>query len=362
MTRHKRYAFDCLLRETKAGLYGRIDLSVAMTAARYMKQNRKLQEIELSSVVMDEDVATVLGEALMRAKALKVVAITAGQGAGVAVLLGHLPASLTALDLTGTKLDEAATQAFVSALGRFANLNQLSCHPYVLSDAVADAIVAAPLERLLVQGDSSGWNDTGLLGVIVRCKTITFLSLALPAFPEGFLGRLVEALQSCGILDSLELRLRTEMASMLPRIFALPRLKHLDVGRLCEENVGVVAQGLRSNQSLISFRAYNMSGETLVDAVARNGMLLKVDLDLSDPHQAVLDSYLERNRAMHDRARRAALELVAIRKFVKSELSRHPREIVLMIAKMVWETRADFAWDMPEKKAPMQRAKKESEC
>jgi hypothetical protein len=61
---------------------------------------------------------------------------------------------------------------------------------------------------------------------------------------------------------------------------------------------------------------------------------------------------------MHERARRAALLLLTIRKHAKSELSRHPRDIVLIISKMVWASRADFVWNDSSKKKPAKKATK----
>jgi hypothetical protein len=109
-----------------------------------------------------------------------------------------------------------------------------------------------------------------------------------------------------------------------------------------------------------------MDSSLLVDALEHNGMVIAVDFSAAGRGLAGrLESLLLRNRAMHERARRAALLLLTIRKHAKSELSRHPRDIVLIISKMVWASRADFAWNYksakpakPEKKAAKKAAKK----
>jgi hypothetical protein len=72
-----------------------------------------------------------------------------------------------------------------------------------------------------------------------------------------------------------------------------------------------------------------------------NPVILEVTLD--DDHPAV-QSILERNSEAQTLAVRSVLCLISSRKLYVSELSVFPKEIVLMIAKMVFETRLETCW------------------
>jgi hypothetical protein len=196
--------------------------------------------------------------------------------------------------------------------------------------------------------------------IVQRAASLATLSFSLPVIPAGFGDALVAMLEANRHVASLSVRWwdSSEGLACWPRLLDLNCLTHLCITRAA--NAEETAQAVGRNRTLISLRCSKFSpAALLLDALEHNGMLLTVEAPSIGPQVwNRMSEMLQRNRAMHDRARRAALLLLTIRKFAKSELSRHPRDIVLIISKMVWASRADFVWNYNMQKKPAKKAAK----
>jgi hypothetical protein len=102
-------------------------------------------------------------------------------------------------------------------------------------------------------------------------------------------------------------------------------------------------------------------GCTSLVEMLKNGSRLR-ELEIEDGHWPALDEgfrcngwllhqapkqYLERNKAMHLRARKSAYTLLLIRKLRRTALSSFPKEVVREIAQFVYSSRGEIeAWDL----------------
>jgi hypothetical protein len=360
-----------LASETRGRIGGRMNLSETQTAARKMKANKKLSELEIRSMEMDEDVGAVLGEALKRIKSLRVIELAVCSGPGLAALLDGVPEWITTLSVAHVELDEAALLAVAKVLGRCRGLKSIAVAMGHLEGAMVEAMAAAPLAELVISQRSETWTPelvAGLVDVVRRVVSLSSLKLDLATIPDEMCEGLLAVVEANRGVVSLEFTAAVYSYNRMtcwPRLLDLNQLKHLRISRFSSREIlEETALALRRNRTLTSFSLdYSMDSSLLVDALEHNGMVIRVDFSAAGRGLAArLESLLERNRAMHERARRAALLLLTIRNFAKSELSRHPRDIVLIISKMVWSTRADFAWSdnakSPAKKQAKKRAKK----
>jgi hypothetical protein len=356
-----------LASEASGSFGGRMNLSEAEAVARKMRDNAQLSELEMRSVVVDEDMGTVLGEALKRVKSLRVIELAVCSGPGLASLLDGVPEWITTLSVAHVELEEAALQAFAKALGRCRGLRSMAVAMEHLVAAVVEAMAAAPaLKELEISQRSETWTPelvARLVDVVRRVVSVSSLKLDLATVPDELsegLFAVVQANRGVVSLDFSAAYISFDRVTCWPRILDLNQLKHLRISRFASREITEeAALAFGRNRALISFHMDDMvDSSLLLDALEHNGMLIDVQVGVSGRELAIrLESLLERNRAMHERARRAALLLLTIRKYAKSELSRHPRDIVLVISKMVWSTRADFAWNDTSANAAMNETK-----
>jgi hypothetical protein len=344
---------------------GPMSLSEAETAVREMKENKKLEVLLLLGVSVSEDTGAVLGAALRSVKKLRMVSISHCDGPGLVAFFDGVPDWVTTLTFDHCpRLDEAARASIVRAMGRCRGLKKVYVSPLHLGSTMTEAIVAAPLEELYIreldarEGAVRPEHVRAAGEVVRRAASLSSLVVSFLFVPDGFEEELVRMMEANRSVRSLRFMSVTEGPTCWPRILDLNRLKDLYISRAMR--VEETLQALGRNKSLISFRyPSDCPGALLLEAVEHNGMLLNVDVRLADTrHADTLKQLLDRNRAMHERTRRAALLLLTIRKFAKSELSRHPRDIVLIISKMVWSTRADFAWNYNSANTVTEQVKK----
>lgn len=93
---------------------------------------------------------------------------------------------------------------------------------------------------------------------------------------------------------------------------------------------------------------WNNEVKAICETVERHNTTLEVvkfpwygiDLDLL----STLGRHLDRNKKMHQKARRAGLCVLAIYRWRRSLLSALPRNLALKLAIFLWDTRGNYAW------------------
>lgn len=122
-----------------------------------------------------------------------------------------------------------------------------------------------------------------------------------------------------------------------------------------------LAQSLQHNNSIdtlsidIDYAISEDATDALVESLQTNTSLIRCD----SKNLTRTESFMERNRAIHDAVRSAALFLIGIRRTANRSgqglLANIPKDVVTLLAKYVWATRADIEWlewwmNQPEKR------------
>tara|TARA_R110002073_G_scaffold130702_4_gene277392 strand:- start:523 stop:1074 length:552 start_codon:yes stop_codon:yes gene_type:complete len=119
----------------------------------------------------------------------------------------------------------------------------------------------------------------------------------------------------------------------------------------------IICDMLKTNTTLTSIDLSNNSFHEegckfICDMLKVNTTLTSIDLSNNDSgvYKIIEDSVkksCERNVEIKDRVRDAVILLITARRYCSSDLNIFPKEIVLMIARMVWAGKSDLKW-MPK--------------
>lgn len=130
-------------------------------------------------------------------------------------------------------------------------------------------------------------------------------------------------------------------AVALVEVAGSAQLRHLDLrnNRITDAGISLIQKALEQNYSLETLNLRGNNGLLLV-CPRDNGSLVR--LFDQDPH-------CERNAIMHERARDTTVALIALR--TTRRCLYFPRELIAMIARSLWNTRADIdAWNSTAKR------------
>ena len=117
---------------------------------------------------------------------------------------------------------------------------------------------------------------------------------------------------------------------------------------LCDEVFKALAESVKHNNCIDTLLIDDVIAEdandALVESLQTNTSLIRCD----SKKLTRTESFMERNRAIHDAVRSVALYLVGIRRTTKRSgqglLANIPKDVVTLLAKYVWATRADIEW------------------
>lgn len=210
------------------------------------------------------------------------------------------------------------------------------------------------LEELLIGYCSAFHQLPSTLGQLVKLEKLFLYSLTeLKSLPEemGFLCNLKHlALNGCGIV-SLPKSMNQMMLDKMELSY-MWHLQHCDVSRVKHLRIAFcdsfflpplhsLCQMLKSSVRLHSFAlqsTHQLHSSMLIKALQENGSIVEI----TGGCDAVLglDSIAARNKANHDTALQSTMRLMAMRNSRRA-LVILPKEMVEIIAKMLWITRCD---------------------
>lgn len=237
------------------------------------------------------------------------------------------PHQLWCLELTSFHPDEGEVTAFAAALRRQRQIKQL---------------------RIVAQGDVQLASKAAFAQLFDAMSCLQFQALCFVSDSDSkgsgeFMTRFMrEFLPKQTSLRSLELH-GSSFEKTLDGSFVCPswlELAYYRMSRSMMENLRRTTQ-LRYLELRLEFPTTEESMAPFV-ALAEEGWLLQIQCTGQlDPR---ISQLLQRNAIRHQRCVKACLYTIAIRKS-KRGLSQFPKDVILMIAKLIWETRNQEAWD-----------------
>jgi hypothetical protein len=135
-------------------------------------------------------------------------------------------------------------------------------------------------------------------------------------------------------------------------------LVNVNLGMICPESTILVPEILKFNRTItkLSFTTNNVyisAAKAFIESIKNNGIITNLNINTGTFNFVVsIRSFLQRNLAMHMRARQCIIELLCIKKYRQREclyINQIDRNVILMIAKEVWKSRGDFDYWEEEK-------------
>lgn len=306
------------------------------TLVELLNNNKSIQELSVRGNKFGDG----LLEAIIRAKSVT-RAYLSGSNMFVAAASLKNNGCLRVLDLSENALGSHEAQELAKMLQVDRVLRELTLRQCWLGDTGVAALASGLLHNSALQVLDVSKNDCGREGAdrmaaALACNaTLVRLDLSHSRIPAAGSKNLAEAmaqnrtLKWLGLSRALGGGAYQWIASIVQTNSTLETLLVDD--RLSWEDANMLKRALFCNRTL---QEIPLTDE-FADAVAENGMLV-------DCHGGCQD-VCGRNRNMHDHVRQVVIVLLANKRFRKGTcFDPIPKEVVLLVAQMVWKTRGSL--------------------
>ena len=348
----------------------RIEVAEALKIAETLLTNTTLRTLRMSKCQIHDDAIVLISKALEHTKGLTEVDLSKNEFQSVGwkslcVAIKSNPKFPCKVHLHGNIFDADSMIEMAEVLRNNSSLIHLSVGHLSSDEIYADNPKSSFIDIFKASCD--------ILSALKYNTVLKSLYLDINGFIEATVGKMLGEMLCCNksivslvINDAI---LDEETDEEWVRCFAYNvGLKKLFF-RDCDISAKVLktlAQSLKVNNSIntlsidTDYAISEDATEALVESLQTNTSLIRCD----SKNLTRTESFMERNRAIHDAVRSAALYLIGIRRTANRSgqglLANLPKDVVTLLAKYIWETRADIEWlewwmNQPEKRIKLSK-------
>lgn len=310
--------------------------------AKALEGNQTLTDLHVTRTDLGEEGAKYLSEMLKTNKTLKLLAVSVNRfGPNGMMILAEglaLNQTLRYLDLSSNSIREEGLLHLVDALGCNCGLKELilSKNDFGAGDKMVPLmeflVSNTCLEALdLAYNELDAATQMHLANVLSKNKTLKKLNLSWTGMGPTEFERMIDVLKCNTTLQKLQL--------------SGNKISGANTAALISELI-LVNQMLRELNLLMCHISFKPKGELMIqEALKENASLTMLQLDMP-----IQSSLLARNQNLAKLVRTNALMLIGIRTGRDSscegmgDFGQLPKDVVCMIAKMVWATRGFREW------------------